>query len=158
MKRQQHAVVTTRFGLLEPDAEHTLSFPWGLPGLEDCREFVLLEPKSSRPLCWLQSLERPDVALPCLEPWTLKPDYEVLLSTADSAALQLTDALDAAVLVVLNLSRPVGQRTVNLGAPIVINVSKRIGRQVLMDRSSYGLREPLARLLGDQVAPAAEVP
>ena len=35
-------IKTTRFGVLELDAEDIISFPSGLVGLESCREWVLL--------------------------------------------------------------------------------------------------------------------
>jgi len=149
-------VTTLRFGLLELEERHLLSFPWGLPGLEDCHQFVLLEPQNTRPICWLQSSEYGEIALPCIEPWTLAPKYEVVLSTADSAALQLVDSGDAAVLVILNLAKPPEERTANLVAPVVINIDQRLGRQILMEKGPYGLREPLAKLLGSQLA-AVEV-
>jgi flagellar assembly factor FliW len=149
-------VNTLRFGILELEERHLLSFPWGLPGLEDCHQFVLLEPHNTRPICWLQSIEYGEIALPCIEPWTLAPKYEVVLSTADSAALELVDSGDAAVLVILNLAKPPEDRTANLIAPVVINIERRIGRQILMEKSPYGLREPLAKLLGSQLS-AVEV-
>ncbi len=162
MESQSHStecpltVTTLRFGTLEIEAKHLLSFPWGLPGLEDCQQFILLEPHNTRPICWLQSVEYGEIALPCIEPWTLAPKYEVVLSTADSAALELVDSGDAAVLVILNLARPPEERTANLIAPVVINIDRRLGRQILMEKGPYGLREPLAELLGSQLS-AVEV-
>jgi flagellar assembly factor FliW len=140
-------IETLRFGTLEIKREDVWFFPAGLPGLEEYHEFVLVRTKDEH-VVWLQSLAEGTLALPLTEPWWLVPDYEVVLTTADTAALQLKSAEEAVVFLVLNLRGTPSEWTANLLAPVVMNLKKHLGCQVVMERSKYGCRGRLLDLPG----------
>ena len=120
---------TTRFGRIDVDAADVLTFPSGLPGLEDCREWALLADATNDALGWLQSTSRGDIALAVVSPRRFVPDYQVRIPRSELAPLAIGDIRQAQVVVV------VGQNgkalTLNLKAPIVINLEARTGRQVV---------------------------
>lgn len=120
---------TSRFGRIDVDANDVLTFPSGLPGLEDCREWALLADASNDALGWLQSTTRSDVALAVVSPRRFVPDYQVRIPRSELTPLAITDIRHAQVVVA------VGQNgtglTLNLKAPIVINLEARTGRQVV---------------------------
>jgi flagellar assembly factor FliW len=122
-------ITTTRFGRIDVDAADLIRFPSGLPGLEDCREWALLADSANDALGWLQSTTRPDVALAVVSPRRFVPDYQVRIPRSELSPLNLDDMRDAQVVVV------VGENgtglTLNLKAPIVINLQARTGRQVV---------------------------
>jgi FliW protein. len=49
-------------------AEDVLYFPAGLPGLENCRTWVLLADARHEALAWLHSVSQPQVALAVVSP------------------------------------------------------------------------------------------
>ncbi|MCE9630625.1 MAG: flagellar assembly protein FliW [Planctomycetia bacterium] len=120
---------TSRFGRIDVDAADILRFPSGLPGLEDCREWALLADASNDALGWLQSTTRGDVAIAVVSPRRFVPEYQVRIPRSELSPLSLDDMRQAQVVVV------VGQNgrglTLNLKAPIVINLEARTGRQVI---------------------------
>ena len=120
---------TTRFGRIDVDANDVLNFPSGLPGLEDCREWALLADATNDSLGWLQSTSRGDIALAVVSPRRFVPDYQVRIPRSELTPLAISDIRQAQVVVV------VGQNgkslTLNLKAPIVINLEARTGRQVV---------------------------
>lgn len=122
-------ITTTRFGRIDVDAADLIRFPSGMPGLEDCREWALLADAANDALGWLQSTTRPDVALAVVSPRRFVPDYQVRIPRSELSPLNLDDMRDAQVVVV------VGENgtglTLNLKAPIVINLQARTGRQVV---------------------------
>jgi flagellar assembly factor FliW len=122
-------VTTTRFGRIEVAAGDVIRFPSGLPGLEDCREWALLADAGNDALGWLQSTTRGDVALAVVSPRRFVPDYQVRIPRSELVPLDIVDVRAAQVVVV------VGQNgttlTLNLKAPIVINLEARTGRQVV---------------------------
>ena len=125
---------TTRFGMLEASSDDVLTFPAGLPGLEDCRRWVLLADRDDQRLAWLQSLNRPDVALAVVNPRRFVPDYQLRLSRGDLAPLGLDGVEDAVVLAVVGGQYDAAGRfaaTLNLKAPLVVNPRRRTGRQVV---------------------------
>jgi flagellar assembly factor FliW len=122
-------ITTSRFGRIEVDAGDILRFPSGLPGLEDCREWALLADASNDALGWLQSTNRGDVALAVVSPRRFVPDYQVRIPRSELSPLAISDMRQAQVVVVVGTNGK--SLTLNLKAPIVINLETRTGRQVV---------------------------
>ncbi|HEX4129993.1 MAG TPA: flagellar assembly protein FliW [Pirellulales bacterium] len=120
---------TTRFGSLEMDADETIQFPKGLLGLEDCHTWVLLGDAHNAALGWLQSTTRPDVALAVVSPRRFVPDYQFRVVRSDLKVVALADARDAQILVIVGKNHR--GATLNLKAPIVVNVAARTACQVI---------------------------
>jgi flagellar assembly factor FliW len=120
---------TTRFGRIDVDPADVLAFPSGLPGLEDCREWALLADATNDALGWLQSTTRGDVALAVVSPRRFVPDYQVRIPRSELTPLAIADIRQAQI--VLVVSRNGASLTLNLKAPIVINLEARTGRQVV---------------------------
>ncbi|HVA44952.1 MAG TPA: flagellar assembly protein FliW [Pirellulales bacterium] len=120
---------TTRFGSLELEPGDTIQFPGGLLGLEDCRQWVLLADAQNGALGWLQSTTRPDVALAVVSPRRFVPHYQFRVYRSELAPLELAGVKDAQVLTIVGKNER--SITLNLKAPIVINLERRLGRQVV---------------------------
>lgn len=122
-------IKTSRFGVLELEAEDVISFPSGLLGLESCRDWVLLADAHNDALGWLQCITRPEIALPVVSPRRFLPDYQVRVFRSEVAPLGLDDLHAAQVLVIVGKNER--SITFNLKAPLMINVERRLGRQVI---------------------------
>jgi flagellar assembly factor FliW len=120
---------TTRFGLIDVAAGDVIRFPSGLPGLEDCREWALLADAANDAVGWLQSTTRGEVALAVVSPRRFVPDYRVRIPRSELQPLALADVRDAQIVAVVGKTGTT--LTLNLKAPIVINVATRTGRQVV---------------------------
>lgn len=127
-------VRTTRFGTLSVEPQDELIFEAGLIGLEHCRRWVVLSDTTNPTLGWLQSLEEGHIALGVVSPRRYVADYQLRVDRADLAGLQLTTARDAEVVVIASRQangEQAGTLTLNLRAPLVINVEQRRGCQVI---------------------------
>lgn len=122
-------VMTTRFGNVPIESGDVLRFEQGLIGMETCREWVLLADAGNDALAWLQSLDRPEVALAVVSPRRFVADYQVRVSSRDLAPLGETSSKSIQVLAILN--RHEDTLTLNLKAPIVVNLATGRGRQVV---------------------------
>ena len=120
---------TSRFGRIDVDAGDIIQFPSGLPGLEDCREWALLADSTNDALCWLQCTTRGDMALAVVSPRRFVPDYQVRIPRSELTPLAISDISQAQVVVVVGKTDTT--LTLNLKAPIVINLEARTGRQVV---------------------------
>lgn len=120
---------TTRFGAVEILPEDVLSFPEGLMGLAECREWVLLADLQNEAVVWMQSLERPEIALAVVSPRRFVPDFQMRVARRELEPLHLEEVRMAQVLVIV--SKAGRAVTLNLKAPLVINLQRRIGRQVI---------------------------
>jgi flagellar assembly factor FliW len=120
---------TTRFGSLEIETDDLIQFPAGLLGLEDCRSWVLLADAQNDALGWLQSTTRPEVALAVVSPRRFIPDFQFRVFRSELTPLGLGDVKSAQVLVIVGKQERA--ITLNLKAPVVINLERRLGRQVV---------------------------
>ena len=120
---------TTRFGAIEIEPDDILFFRNGLLGFEDCRHWVLLADSDNSAVAWLQSMQHSDIALPVVSPRRFVNDYQVRLEPTDVELLQLTAVEQAYVLGIV--SRDEETLTLNLKAPLVINLDRRIGSQIV---------------------------
>lgn len=135
-------IMTTRFGKVAIDAEDILLFPHGLVGFEDCQHWVLLADAVNPTVGWLQSMTRPTLAMPVISPRRFVPQYQLRVTRGELAALQL-GATDRTYVLSL-VSENDGALTTNLKAPVVINLARRLGRQVVTS-DEQSLRYELAR-------------
>jgi flagellar assembly factor FliW len=122
-------VVTSRFGRITVETDDVIHFPCGLFGLEDCRRWVLLADTQNDALAWMQSVDRATLALAVVSPRRFVPQYQMRVARAELAPLGLDDIGSAKVLLILGKTdRAI---TLNLKAPIVLNLDRRLGRQVI---------------------------
>src|SRR6187401_3597118 len=122
-------ISTTRFGTVKIEETDVITFVDGLIGMEDCRRWVLLADAQNSALGWLQSLERPEVALGVVSPRRFVNDYQVRVSKREIQPLKLEDPNQAQVLAIV--SHVADGLTLNLKAPLVIHLAERLGRQIV---------------------------
>ena len=137
---------TTRFGEVSYRPEELFDFRWGLPGFPLLRGFVVLTVGSQQPYVWLQSVERPEVAIPLVDPWAIFEDYDPHLPAVTSAVMEIERADDFCMMCVTVVGKGADDFSVNLLAPIVFNLRTRIGRQVMLEDSGYAVRTPVPRI------------
>jgi len=133
-------IVTTRFGTLSVRDEDQLVFANGLIGLDHCRRWVVLADSQNPSLGWLQSLDQGEIALGIVSPRRFVPDYQLRVDRQALSSLQLQSDRDAQVVAIV--SRQPSGLTLNLQAPLVINVELRRGCQVVA-KDSLSLQHPL---------------
>ncbi|HTQ38762.1 MAG TPA: flagellar assembly protein FliW [Pirellulales bacterium] len=120
---------TSRFGYVEIEPNDLLHFPAGLLGLENCRHWVLLADAENDALGWLQNSLSPEIALAVVCPRRFVPEYQVRISRGELAPLELAEVREAQVLAIVGKNEH--GITLNLKAPLVINLQRRLGRQVI---------------------------
>lgn len=124
-------ISTTRFGVVDVLTEDILLFPFGLIGFEEGRHWVLLGDAQSLSLGWLQSIGHPDTALAVVSPRRFLTDYQIRIAKRQIRCLELAALDQAYVLAVVGKNS--GHFTLNLKAPIVINLDRKLGRQVVVN-------------------------
>lgn len=139
-------VNTTRFGVIEVNEDSLVTLPEGMIGFEQYRSYVLIEHRPESLFRWLQSTEQPDLAFLVIDPSDFFTDYIVDLPDWDAESLGLSDPLEAVVLTTAAVDTEGGRITTNLLAPIVINGTTRIARQVALDHPPYVLRQEICAL------------
>ena len=120
---------TSRFGLVDVEDDDVLLFPQGLAGFEHAQHWVLLADADNDAVAWLQCVDEPATAVAVVSPRRFVPNYQVRVSRMQLAGLDLAAESEAHVLAVLAMHEH--RLTVNLKAPLVLNLEGRLGRQVI---------------------------
>ncbi|MFJ7735985.1 flagellar assembly protein FliW [Lysinibacillus sp. NPDC097287] len=142
--------LNTKFlGEVEITEQDILLFEQGLLGLEDEKEFVLLPLDADLPLALLQSIEHVEIGFVIAYPFAFKKDYSFEISEEDREQLQIDKEEDVLTYSIVTMKETIQDSTLNLLAPIIINVSRKQGKQiVLQDNKSYPLRYQIGDLEG----------
>ena len=135
-------IVTTRFGLIQAQESDLFRIPDGLVGFRAFSQFVLLPDPVTAGLTWLQSATAPELAFGLIAPPLAIGDYRIELRPGDRTALELDEERSALTFVILNRGEG-GGLTVNLQGPLVFNMVRRLGRQLVLTSSRYAVRYPL---------------
>lgn len=133
-------VVSDLLGTLTVESSAVLTFPQGILGFPECREFVLL-PSEREHVYWLQSMQYSSLAFLLVDPFVFFPGYTVDLATTEM--LRRPGAPDEiTLLAIVTLPRTRDERpTANLQGPVVIDIRMGRGQQLVIADSSYGIRE-----------------
>ncbi|SDK03937.1 flagellar assembly protein FliW [Sediminibacillus albus] len=137
-------IPTKYFGELEIDRSRAIFFPQGIPGFNEEKEFILLDLPDNPVFHVLQSVGRQSLAFIVTNPYQFRKDYEFELDQSILGALEIEKQQDVAIFSILSLKDPFEQSTMNLQAPIVINLKNQRGKQYITNHKSYSTREPLA--------------
>ncbi len=119
-------IETLQFGILDVDEDTLIAFPEGIPGFEACTKFKLLHGESDAPrVMWMQSVVGPDVVLSVIDASLLGFNYQLNLSDAEAATIELRDSKDIVLLLTLAKDSVTGQVTPHTHSPIVLNTASR---------------------------------
>jgi flagellar assembly factor FliW len=148
-------IQTSRFGPVTLHNEDILEFPEGILGFNDLRRFVLLDDPNDEIFAWLQSCEVSQIAFPVLEPELFSQTYQVSLTKHDLESLNLPTTTGQTPRIrsfsIITIPEDPTQMTANLKAPIVINIEKRIARQIVLQDNNLAIREPIFQKLQSRV-------
>ncbi|USG65328.1 flagellar assembly protein FliW [Brevibacillus ruminantium] len=117
-----------------------LFFEDGIPGFGEL-QFFLLKQEEESPFFLIQSAEEKEVGFWVINPFVFFPEYEFSLTDAAKSALHIDEDTSIAVFTIITMREK--QVTVNLKAPIVVNLIKRMARQVILQDDRYSIRQPL---------------
>jgi flagellar assembly factor FliW len=131
-------------GDLHVAEDELVDFQDGIFGFPECRRFVLLQ-GSKEGTFWLQSVEHSALAFLLVDPFAFVPGYVVDLSSGDLTELQAAPGEQIAILSIVTLPRTRNEQpTANLQGPIAMNMRARVGRQIVIPDSPWGVRQPVA--------------
>jgi flagellar assembly factor FliW len=118
-------------------------FPFGIPAFEHLTDFRLVENPAWAPLVVLESESDPPVKFACAPVRLLMPGYQLELSEAEEAALELPPGGGELILLAILTFPQAGPPTANLLAPVVLNPDKRLGVQSVQAHFPYSHLHPL---------------
>lgn len=150
---------TRIFGEIEIEDEKIITLEKGMIGFPDLNHFALIfdEEKEQKDttIMWLQSMDEPDIAFPVMMPHVVKEDYDPNVSEAAIAPLGDLNPENTYLLVTVTVPRDIKEFSVNLKAPIIINMDNRKGVQLIVE-DDYPVKYKVYDLLKGKKEKAGE--
>ena len=138
---EQENFQSTHFGTIAVDPNAVLTFPNGIIQLDDykhCTRYYVVLEENAKVLCYLQSLEDPDLYFSLIDHEYLGVDYEIDLNDEEMGLLGLESKEDE-VLIMLMVYKPLAvdgeevtqEKSIKAQtqSPLIINPNKRLGFQ-----------------------------
>ena len=121
-----------------------IKFKKGILGFEHLHTFILKELEDSK-FKILQSLEDEKISFVLISPFDIVSDYEIKLGNETVERIEVDTANDVSIFSLVTLNSDIKKITANLKAPIVINVKKNLGEQIIVDKEKYKIKHPLIK-------------
>ena len=128
---------TRLFGSIDIADDKIITMEKGMIGFPNLTHFALIfdEEKKERKfkIMWLQSMDDGDVAFPVTDPMSLKEDYNPSVNEEIIAPLGAMTEEDTYILVTVTVPKRVEDFSINLKAPIIINMATNKGAQIITE-------------------------
>lgn len=118
-------------------------FEKGIPGFEKYRNFNISIIDENSKFYEIVSKEDYNIGFISISPFDIKNDYEIDLYDELIEELDIKDPKDALVLCLVTIGKTLKESTVNLKAPIIINIKNNKGKQLILQDDKYKMKEPL---------------
>jgi flagellar assembly factor FliW len=141
--KQGMIVNTVSFGVLEINPQDVYTFPQGIPGFEGNTQYIIIQPDPSLPFCYFQSVEESSLTLLVCNPFIFFEDYDFQLTDIHQLELNITNEADVVVWSVVTINKDHSGATMNLLAPVVVNVNEKIGKQIILHDSKYRVKHTI---------------
>ncbi len=136
---------TKYHGEIQFEEKDIIYFKKGLPGFEYLNKFVLLPVKDNDLFSILHSIEDSEVGFVVTSPFEIIKEYELSLNDEVISELSIEKEEDVLVVNTVTLNSNIKDITINLKAPMIINIKNRLGEQIILDREDYLIKYPLFR-------------
>ena len=120
-----------------------ITFEKGLPGFESYKTFSLCDIEGDSKFKLINSIEEENIGFIAISPFCVKKDYEINLDDETIKSLQIETPNDVLLLNIITLGKTLEKSTVNLKAPIIINIKNNKGKQLILQDDKYQIKEPL---------------
>ena len=122
-----------------------ITFEKGILGFEDIKGYELKDLKSNPIFKELNSIKEEGLGFVVISPFDIDDKYEINLSDNIIKELNINSPKDVMVLSILTLGQTLERTTVNMKAPLIINVNNGLGKQIILQNEKYEVKTPLLR-------------
>jgi len=111
-------------------------------GFENEKEYELVEIDEV-----FYQLKGENSVFSCINPFKIIPNYDFEVDDESAEKLKLGDDKEILVLSLMVVNKPFLESTINLAAPIIINLTDKLLGQVILSNYPYSLEEPLKNFI-----------
>lgn len=149
---------TRLFGEIDIVDDKLITLENGMIGLPEMQKFALIfdeEKEGKGKIKWLQSMDDPETAFPVMDPTIIKEDYAPTVNEELLQPLGELTADNTFVLCTLTVPRNIEEMSINLKAPIIINLDTCKGAQIIVE-DEFPVKYKIYELLKSRKEKAGE--
>ncbi|MBN1164356.1 MAG: flagellar assembly protein FliW [Candidatus Krumholzibacteriota bacterium] len=150
-------IKSSLFDEIEFDQKDIIVLEQGLIGMPDLKRFVVMDFADEALFHWLQSVEQPDIGFVVSEPTIFDEKYSLAIPVEVKEFLKIDREDDVVVMTIVSIKNQGETITGNLLGPIVVNATKRIGCQLVIETDEYSTTTPLRRVDNVEVTEESRV-
>jgi len=136
-------VTNVQLGEVQILRDKLIHFEQGIFGFESLKTYAILNIKSCEPFAWCVAIDEPEISFPIVNCHVIYPNYHLQLTDADRELLQLKKTDQLFIFFIVTVDEKKAQVTANLKGPLVFNLEKRLGAQVIMSDEKYVVDYPI---------------
>lgn len=138
LKKQQ--LEHLRLGKVTYTDEDLICFAQGLLGFEKKKYYILVANEDYYPFVWMISTDDPTVSFVMANPLIFMPEYNPNISKRELNEIEVENPQSLVMYVIITLNRDPLLSTANLSGPILINMEKKIGKQLVLLDDQYSTK------------------
>lgn len=135
-------ILTSRFGEIEAQEKDMITFVSPVLGFTGLKRYVIINALENTIFQFMQSLEDKDLTFVLADPFQWLPDYEFDLEDHWLRKLGIKSKHDVNIRVIATI-RSSSDISINLKAPIIINIESNEAAQIILEGSDYSSRYSL---------------
>lgn len=143
-------IETRIFGEVTIDSEKIIHFESGIIGFPELTDFALIydaDKGTDAGIRWMQSMQEPNFAIPVMDPLLVCADYNPTVDDEILKPIEFESVEDILLLVTVTVPKDLKLMSVNLKAPLIINVPERKAIQIILDSDEYKVKYPIYDIL-----------
>lgn len=135
-------IKTKFFGEVKVDENKSIIFQDGIPGFEKLTKFLFMtDEEENSPFCWLQSIEDLDIVFTLFDPYAISEQYNPKVCSEEIInAIGEFEKDDILIYTVANVPKDITKISINLKAPIVINMKTNRAKQIISTNEDYKIK------------------
>lgn len=134
-------IKTKFFGEIQVDEDKIIKFEDGIPGFENLTKFLFMtDSDQNSPFCWIQSIEDVEIVFTLFDVFSILPNYNPSIEEAFLKSLGEFEDEDLLIYSIANIPNNVKEMTLNLKAPIIINLKTNKAKQIICANEDYDIK------------------
>lgn len=134
-------ISTRLFGNVEIDESKIITFDEEIPGFAGLKRYLFMLNDETGPFYWLQSIDDTDIVFPIIDVLAYLPNYDPLITVDDLASLgKCENPENIMVYNIVVIPEKIEDISVNLKAPVVINLETLKAKQIISSNEEYKIK------------------
>lgn len=138
-------IIKTKFcGEIEYNDENVIVFEEGIPGFQDLHKYAFI-PINDLIFSYMQSIEDEKICFIVVPPAFAEPEYDIDISDATVEKLKVEKPEDLNVYSIVTIPDNINEMTVNLRAPIILNIKNNKAVQEVLNDDRFSVRHKVLK-------------